>query len=207
MEKLLEQVIRRFRERRMRGFARRFRITPETTILDVGGTSLNWSLLPVTPRIVFLNTDRVVPAPGFQWVIGDGCALPFRDGAFDIAFSNSVIEHVGSPARQAAFAAEIARVGRRYWVQTPNRRFPVEPHLLTPFLHWLPRPLQRWLAPRFTLWSALIRPSLDRRAFYIQHYLNDIRLLSAADLTRLFPGALVIRERLLGLTKSLIATR
>src|SRR5581483_4758081 len=162
----------------MRCFAQRFGITNETTLLDVGGTALNWSLLPARPRIVFLNTERVDPATGSEWVIGDGCALPFPDSAFDVAFSNSVIEHVGSPARQAAFAAEIARVGRRYWVQTPARTFPVEPHLLTPFLHWLPRRFQRWLAPKFTIWSTLIRPSPDRRVFYIQHYLDDIRLLN-----------------------------
>jgi hypothetical protein len=207
VETLLERAIRPFRERRMRSFAQRFAITPETTILDVGGTALNWSLLPVRPRIVFLNTGREQRDPGFVWVIGDGCSLPFRDGAFEVAFSNSVIEHVGDAARQHAFADEIARVGRRYWVQTPNRSFPVEPHLLTPFLHWLPARAQRWLALRFTVWAALVRPSADRREFYIRHYLNDIRLLTAGDLRRLFPGARLVRERLLGLTKSLIATR
>jgi hypothetical protein len=207
VEGLIEGVIRLFRARRMRRFARRFGITAETTILDVGGTALNWSLLPVRPRIVFLNTGREQRDAGYTWIIGDGCALPFRNQSFEIAFSNSVIEHVGSPERQRRFAAEIARVGRRYWVQTPNRAFPVEPHLLTPFLHWLPARMQRWLAPRFTVWKLLVRPSADRRDFYIRHYLDDIRLLGAADLQELFPGARLIRERLFGLSKSLIATR
>ena len=191
----------------MARFARTFGITAETRILDVGGTALNWSLLPVRPRVIFLNTSREERDPGFIWTIGDGCALPFRDGAFDIVFSNSVIEHVGSPVRQRQFAAEIARTGRRYWVQTPDRGFPVEPHLLTPFLHWLPRRAQRAIAPRFTVWSLLVRPSPDRHAFYIRHWLDDIRLLNASDLARMFPGATVIRERFLGWTKSLIATR
>lgn len=191
----------------MASFALRFGITKRTRILDVGGTALNWSLLPVRPEVVFLNTDREYRDPGFVWTIGDGCRLPFRDQAFDIVFSNSVIEHVGSPDRQRAFAAEIARVGRRYWVQTPNRGFPIEPHLLTPFLHWLPRPAQAWIAPRFTFWSLLVRPTPDRHAFYIRHWLDDIRLLGPADLARLFPGATLIRERLLGLTRSLVATR
>jgi len=191
----------------MARFAQTFELTSETRILDVGGTALNWSLLPVRPRVVFLNTSREQRDEGFVWTIGDGCALPFRDQAFDIVFSNSVIEHVGSPERQRRFAAEIARTGRRYWVQTPDRGFPVEPHLLTPFLHWLPRRAQRLIAPRFTIWSLLVRPSADRHDFYIRHWLEDIRLLSAADLGRMFPGARVIRERFLGWTKSLIATR
>ncbi len=191
----------------MRSFARRFGITAETTVIDIGGTELNWSLLPVRPRLTFLNTSREHRDVGSLWVIGDGCSLPFRDQAFDIAFSNSVIEHVGDPRRQLRFAREIARVGRRYWVQTPNRSFPVEPHLLTPFLHWLPARLQRWLAPRFTIWNLLVKPSRDRREFYIRHYLEDIRLLDADDMQKLFPGARVLRERLLGISKSLIATR
>jgi Methyltransferase domain len=207
VENLLERVVRQFRSRRMRRFARQFEITAETTILDVGGTALNWSLLPVRPRVVFLNTAREYRDEGFGWVVGDGCALPFRDHAFDIAFSNSVIEHVGDAQRQRVFAAEIARVGRRYWVQTPNRRFPVEPHLLTPFLHWLPRTAQRWIAPRLTVWQLVVRPSADRREFYIRHYLEDIRLLGPEDVRRLFPGARVIHERVAGVSKSLIATR
>jgi 2-polyprenyl-3-methyl-5-hydroxy-6-metoxy-1,4-benzoquinol methylase len=68
---------------------------------------------------------------------------PSAARSFDIVFSNSVIEHVGDAESQQQFAHEIARVGRAYWVQTPNRRFPVEPHLLTPFLHFLPT---RWSA-------------------------------------------------------------
>ena len=70
MEKLLERAVRGFRERRMRRFARRFGITPQTTILDVGGTALNWSLLPVRPRIVFLNIGQVRPEPGFPRAAG-----------------------------------------------------------------------------------------------------------------------------------------
>jgi hypothetical protein len=138
------------------------------------------------------------------WVAGDGRMLPFRDGAFDVVFSNSVIEHVGEAESQRRFAREVARVGRAYWVQTPNRWFPVEQHLLTPFVHWLPRAWQRALAPRFNLWQFVARPPEDRRRFYVEHYLSDVRLLSAAGLRALFPGARVIRERFAGVTKSLV---
>jgi hypothetical protein len=198
--------MRRFRQRRMRQFASVFGITEATRILDVGGTPMNWRLLDVRPRVTLLNMPRAGEhaAPGFEAVSADGCQLPFRDRSFEIVFSNSVIEHVGSPSRQRRFADEIRRVGQRYWVQTPNRWFPVEPHLLTPFLHFLPGALQQRIARRWTLWGALERPSEDRRAFYIEHYLNDIRLFDASELARLFPDGRLLRERHLGMTKSLV---
>jgi len=192
----------------MRRFARTFAITAETRVLDVGGTAMNWDYLGVLSGLVVLNEERERrDKAGIVWVAGDGCSLPFRDGAFDIVFSNSVIEHVGGPERQRAFANEIARVGRAYWVQTPNRWFPVEPHLLTPFLHWLPAGMRAALARRFTVWQWITRPSPDRRAFYIEHFLRDIHLLGPAEMELLFPGARVIRERFLGVTKSLVAAR
>jgi SAM-dependent methyltransferase len=192
----------------MRRFERTFAITPETLVLDLGGTAMNWDYLTILPRLVILNTERERrDTEGVSWVAGDGCTLPFPDGAFDIVFSNSVIEHVGSAERQAQFAREIARVGRSFWVQTPNRWFPVEPHLLTPFLHWLPVGLQAWIARRFTIWQWVTRPAPDRRDFYIEHFLADIRLLSPSEMRRLFSGARLIRERFLGLTKSLVAVR
>jgi hypothetical protein len=53
-----------------------------------------------------------------------------------------VIEHV-APQRRAAFAAELRRVGRMVFVQTPAFSFPVEPHALLPFAHWLPVTIRR----------------------------------------------------------------
>ena len=196
-----------FRIRRMRRFARELHITAHTRVLDVGGTPETWDMLAVRPRVTLLNTPRTKAelAGASWWVAGDGRALPFRDAAFDVVFSNSVIEHVGDAQSQRAFAREVARVGRAYWVQTPNRWFPVEQHLLTPLVHWLPKPWQRCIVPRFTLWSALLRPSADRRAFYLAHYLDDVRLLSASEFAALFPGARLIRERVCGWTKSLVA--
>jgi hypothetical protein len=193
----------------MRRFARTFAVTNETRILDVGGTPFNWQLLDVRPRVTIVNMPRAREAfdAQFQSVFADGRALPFPDRSFDIVFSNSVIEHVGNFESQQQFANEISRVARSYWVQTPNRHFPVEPHLLTPFLHFLPAALQCRIARKFTVWSLIERPTPDRWEFYIEHYLHDIRLLDAADLHRLFPGAKIVRERLGRLTKSLIAVR
>jgi hypothetical protein len=83
----------------------------------------------------------------------------------------------------------------------------MEQHLLTPFLHWLPPVWQRRLMPRLNLWRLLVRVSPDRRQFYIDHYVAEIRLLSARGLGELFPDAQVLRERFLGWTKSLVAFR
>jgi hypothetical protein len=202
------KLLRRFRGRRMRVFAQTFEITKETRVLDVGGTPELWGLLAVQPRLTILNLPRAAPGrSSCDVVFASGCALPFADRSFDIVFSNSVIEHVGDAASQRRFAEEIRRVGRGYFVQTPNRRFPVEPHLLTPLIHFLPRAWQRPIVRRFTVWQWMERPSEDRRAFYVEHYLNDIRLLSHGDMSRLFPDATVIRERWLGWTKSLIAVK
>jgi hypothetical protein len=196
-----------FRRRRMERFARELGIAAATSVLDIGGTPECWDLLAVRPRVTLLNTPRAKDDLGGAecWVAGDGRALPFRDRSFDVVFSNSVIEHVGDRESQQRFANEAARVGRSYWVQTPSRWFPVEQHLLTPLVHWLPRAWQRVLVPRCNLWSLLVRVTPDRRRFYIEHYLSDVRLLSAGDVRALFPGARVIRERFWGWTRSLIA--
>ncbi len=193
----------------MQRFAREFGITAETRVLDIGGTPDCWELVAVRPRLVLLNTPRAGEelAGAAEWVAGDGRQLPFRDQSFDVVFSNSVIEHVGDVESQRRFARELARVGRAWWVETPNRWFPVEQHLLTPLVHWLPRRWQRKIVPRWNVWSALARVSADRREFYIQHYLSEVRLLSAGELRALFPQGRILHERFCGVTKSLVAAR
>ena len=207
MSLLVDAAVRRFRAGRMRRFLAAFGVNVRTRVLDVGGTPLNWLLAPIRPRVTLVNMPRAKePLPaGFEMVFATGSVLPFPDRAFDIVFSNSVIEHIGDPAARQRFAEEVRRVGRSYWVETPNRRFPVEPHLCTPFLHFLPRRWQEWVVRRGTVWDALERPTPDRREYYIGHYLGEVRLLDAAELSHLFPEARILRERFLGMTKSLIA--
>jgi hypothetical protein len=207
-QRVFTGLSRYFRKRRMERFAREFALTNQTRVLDVGGTPDCWNLLNTSPRVAFLNVPEAADMAGAGLrIAGDGRALPFRDGAFDLVFSNSVIEHVGDEESQRRFASEVARVGRGYWVQTPNHWFPVEQHMLTPFLHWLPKAWQRAIAPRWTVWSAFAKPTPDRRRFYVEHYLNEMRLLNAAELRALFPAARLIRERACGLTKSLVAMK
>ncbi len=203
----LARIGARFRRRRMRLLARLFDIQPDWLVLDVGGTPAIWDLCSVRPRLVILNQPRArepVP-PGVLYVDGDGASLPFPDQSFDLVFSNSVIEHLGSPEAMARFAAEVRRTARRYFIQTPDAASPVEPHLYTPFLHWLPPSWQRALAPRFSLWSLLSSASEEQRDFYFRHFLKEIRLLRERELRNLFPEARILRERFLGIPKSLVA--
>ncbi len=202
-----QSLQRHFRARRMALLARTVGLTREMRVLDVGGTVDIWRLAPVMPRLVLLNQARAryEIGAGAAVVLGDGGRLPFADRSFDLVFSNSVIEHVGSRAEQARFAREIARVGKQYWVQTPNRYFPIEHHLWTPFVHWLPRSWQSAILRRFSVWQLTTNYNAAEREFYINHYLDTIRLLSASELHALFPGAIILRERFLGWTKSLIA--
>jgi len=137
------------------------------------------------------------------WIIADGRHLPFKDKAFDIIYSNSVIEHLGDFASQQAFAREIARVGMRYYVQTPNKWFPVEPHLLTPFIHYLPKSVQKRFLRHFTIWGLVTRPTVEQ----CDSFLQEVRLLDKQELKQLFPDSEIWGERVLGLTKSLVALK
>jgi hypothetical protein len=141
--------------------------------------------------------------PSITTIVGDGCALPYGDGAFDIVFSNSVIEHLGTAERQKKFAAELRRVGRSLWVQTPAKSFPIESHLLTPFIHYLPVAARVKLLRRFTTWGLLTKPSPQQ----VEAFLAEVRLLSASEMQALFPDCTLVRERVIGLSKSYIAVR
>jgi hypothetical protein len=208
---LVGRMSARFRERRMRLFLDTCKPAQDTLVLDVGGNPQIWNLIPQhqRPRVVYLNMPRAFEDGDDRTnlVFADGLRLPFADRAFDLVFSNSVIEHVGSEENQRQFADEIRRVGRRYWVQTPNRGFPVEQHLLTPFLHWLPMRLRRAFARKFTVWDLIAKPSPESRRFYIEHFLDDIRLLNRREVAALFPDARVIAESMGPTVKSWVAFR
>jgi hypothetical protein len=192
-----------FRARRMLQLAKLYSLDSTTRVVDIGGFIGPWKTLSVKPRIIMVNLD----GPNSEddrswWVIADGCHLPFRDGEFDLAHSNSVIEHVGDLERQQAFAREVARVGRRYYVQTPNYWFPVETHFLTPIVQFLPRWLQHRIARNFTVWGIVSRPTPEQ----CRSFANNISLLTRKKLQQMFPNARIIGEKALGLTKSWIVT-
>ena len=134
-------------------------------------------------------------------VIGDACRLPFKDRSCDVIFSNSLIEHLYTIDRQFQFADECRRVGRRYFVQSPNRHFPIEPHLLTPFIHWIPQRFRSRLLRNFTVWGWVARPSPQQ----CQQFVSEVRMVTGGELRAMFPDARIWRERVVGLTKSVMA--
>lgn len=197
------RISRYFRQKRMREFERQFRLKPETQVLDVGGSAFNWSLITEQPSITLLNLylPKIDLSPNMKTVQGDGRSLQYAEKSFDIVYSNSVIEHLGSQADQNAFANEVRRVGRSYYVQTPNKWFPVEPHYLTPGIHFLPKRWQVALLRNGTVWGWITRPDREK----CRSMVDEIRLLDSRDMTEMFPEATIQRERFLGVTKSIVA--
>ena len=195
-----------FRRRRLRNFERLMRPTRSDSILDVGGTEAFWRGSAFKPQVTLLNTDKSLfgsEEPGWSRIVGDGCALNFPDQSFDIVFSNSAIEHVGTWERQVLFAAESLRVGRAIWIQTPAREYFIEPHLIGVFIHWLPRSWQRHLIRWLTVRGLIER--LDHAT--IEAFLNEVRLLSLEEMKDLFPGCQILRERFLGMSKCYVAIK
>lgn len=203
--RLVTPIMVYFRTKRMRQFRELFKITNESRILDIGGTSFMWSLIPTRPRLTILNLfmPTEVVEKNITWIVSDGRKLQFKNNEFDIVYSNSVIEHLTDRASQEAFAKEIARVGISYYVQTPNRWFPIEPHFMTPFIHFLSKSWQKRLVKNFTVWGLLGRPTTQ----HCEEYVEELRLLDYQTMRQLFPDAQILREKFLGLTKSLIAVR
>jgi len=193
-----------FRRKRMRRFVRSMAVDHRTSIIDVGGTPFVWNLIECQPQVTIINLS--LPqwnARNLRMVVASGTAIPFPDDSFDICFSNSVIEHVGDAKARAKFSREVRRVSKRYWVQTPNRYFLVEPHFICLFLHWLPFRVKRRLIRHFTVWGLVTKPSQKR----VDDCLLGITLLNEREMRELFPGAEIIKERFLGMVKSLIAVK
>jgi SAM-dependent methyltransferase len=185
--RLAEPFSRRARARRLQAFLRACGVTPETRIVDIGCGG--HGLIALAPQLNVVGVD-LVDRPEYPGTLVRADAtdrLPFEDDEFDLAYSNSVIEHI-APERRARFASELRRVARGWYVQTPAVGFPIEPHSLLPFPHWLPEPLRR------RYWKLGIGSDPD-----------EIRLLRRRELEDLFGPA--VRERFGPLTKSWISVR
>jgi ubiquinone/menaquinone biosynthesis C-methylase UbiE len=177
-------------------------------ILDVGGTQNFWDKSVVLSElgdveITIMNISEFkVNAPNIRSIVGDARNMKqFADKEFDVVFSNSVIEHVGSYEDQRQMAKEIKRVGKRYFVQTPNLYFPIEPHFVFPFFQFLPQSVKVWLISHFALgWYGKVT-DIEKA----NELASEIRLLSKKEFINLFANAKIVEEKFLGLTKSFIA--
>lgn len=179
-------------------------------VLDLGGNRDYWLDLepvwagrPMGFTLVNLVPERLNDAR-FEAIQGDCCNMSaFADNAFDIVHSNSVIEHVGRWKEMSAFAGEVRRLAPRYFVQTPNFWFPMEPHFKSLFFHWLPEPMRVAKVMRRPLGAFPKAETVDDA----QRFIEDSTLLEARRFQHLFPDAKLERERVFGFTKSLIAIR
>ena len=203
--RLADAISLRSRRRKLALFLELMQPTPETTVLDVGVDEISHGEsggesgctthnfleehYPWPARITALGLhdggrfrERY---PAIDYVQGDACDLPFADWAFDVVHSNAVIEHVGGRERQEAFVREAVRVGKRVFLTTPNRWFPLEVHTRLPLVHWLPS-------------------GAAGRAYDLvgKPWAKENRLLVPADLRALFP--VPVRVHNLGMT--LVAT-
>jgi hypothetical protein len=186
----------------MSEFMSRVALRPGARVLDLGGSPEIWRLFDHRCDVTLVNLpggmEKLAGAEperrdDHAVVWADACDLRdvFDDGAFDVVFSNSVIEHVGDAARRRAFAREVRRLAPAYWVQTPSPRFPIEPHTGVPYFFRLPEAARERLLARW-------RDSLPLYAEMVE----GTTVVARDEMQALFPDAQVFSERVLGFEKS-----
>ena len=193
-----ESLSNRFRDARFSKFRSLIKLFDRPVkILDVGGTIDYWvqrgAQLDARLHITVLNLeedDRAKLYPNIESSIGDATDLSqYSCDAFDVVYSNSVIEHLYSREAQARCATEILRVGCAYWVQTPSYWFPIEPHFLVPGWQWLPRSLRIFLIRRFRCGWRGPASSISEA----EDLVDEVRLLNEKEFGELFPSANIWR--------------
>lgn len=181
-----DTFIKRGRRQRMLDMIRLLGLPENCRVIDLGGMGYVWDLFDNDFDVTLVNLPggnptEAIDSKRFNCVTADGCDLSkeYEDNSFDLAFSNSVIEHVGNETRQQQFAGEIRRLAKAYWVQTPSIRFPIEIHTWYPLL-WQRRKLM----------GKELRLS------------EDLCVLSRSRMQEIFPDGQVYVERLMGFEKS-----
>lgn len=177
------------------------------SVLDLGGTVQSWLRAPVRPRSLHIVNLTPVPSDVPTWIrqdFADACDPPpgVLDDRYDLVYSNSVIEHVGGHQRRLQFAHVASELSPRYWVQTPYRYFPVEPHWVAPLMQFLPLRARAWYGMWWPLSFSRPKSSTDSVGSQL-----GVELLDRTQLAFYFPGATIMSERFAGMTKSLIAVR
>ena len=193
-------------------FYNTFHPNEKTKILDLGGQiddgnngglqfidSFAWkhniSVINITPAYIDAIKKKY---PEIDAVIGDACALPWPENHFDIVFSNAVIEHLGSYDNQMKMASEIMRVGKQWFITTPNRWFPFEFHMRLPFVTWCPRRFHTFIGKVFSY-------NHGDKKYRKGNDFSDLRLLSKNDMQSFFPKSKIYKQRITFWPETIIA--
>ncbi|AFL83484.1 methyltransferase family protein [Belliella baltica DSM 15883] len=205
-----ESIGNKFRSRRFFVFEtlikKNFPLGSELKILDVGGAAYFWRdkdfLKKYKVEIILLNLESSeTQHPQLKSIVGDATDLSeYKDEAFDLVFSNSVIEHLYTWDNQVKMANECVRVGKKHFIQSPNKHFIVEAHYTLPFAQYLPNKL---------LFDILTKTKLSQTRKWdpdaAMQYIEEIRLLTGTEMKMLFPKSTIYKEKFLGMTKSFVA--
>ena len=180
--RIADPLASRARVRRHERFFALAGLAPGGRVLDVGCGSLG--LRALEPELDITGLD-VVAAAGLPGAVRArrprrGPAVRRRRVRARVLLER---DRARPPARRPAFAGELRRVGRGWFVQTPAFSFPIEPHSLLPGAQWLPTGLRRryWRLGAAGSWE-------------------EISLLRRGELEELFGPARP--ERFAGLVKS-----
>jgi hypothetical protein len=194
----------RFRQARSEEFKRRFPDLADMRVLDLGGYAVSWTVLGVRPRsltVVNLDRDKGPYEPWMDIVQADACTGGF--GKYDLVFSNSLMEHLGGHARRQQFANVVQESAPSWWIQTPYRYFPIEPHWIFPCFQFLPFRMRVMVCQH---WNTLNMPACkdaDRAADIVA----SIELISATEMRTYFPTSEIWFERVASIPKSLVALK
>lgn len=203
-----DSINQKFREKRFaffRGLYDSIKSECGIKILDIGGTEVYWERMNFpgdeNVSITLLNLEEVkVQNPKFKSVKGNACDLTsFSENEFDIVYSNSVIEHLYTFENQIQMANEVIRVGKNYFIQTPNRYFPIEPHWIFPLFQFFPFSLKVYLTQNFNIGN--YKKTISRKA--AEDRCREVQLLTESQMQTLFPDGNIYREKFCGLVKSI----
>jgi len=197
--------------RRWQVFRCEFPTIESLRVLDLGGTVEAWRRAPVKPRHVTVvnlfepgesNDDRITSLAGDACDAADALKKAELATDFDVVFSNSLIEHLGGHARRSDFARQVRQLAPRHWVQTPYRYFPLEPHLLFTGMQFMPAAARVQIA---NYW-----PLVHTKPASVDEARQEVlwtELVSVTEMRDYFPESTIMHERIVGITKSLIAVR
>jgi len=194
----------RCRQRRHEEFNRRFPDLEKMRVLDLGGTAASWrasAVRPLSLTLVNLSHEQDQGEPWMDIMYADACAGGF--GQYDLVFSNSLLEHLGGHARRQQFADVVRESAPSWWVQTPYRYFPVEPHWVFPGFQFLPFRVRREITQRWKIGHMGAHVDKAEAAELVA----SVELISVTEMRSYFPTGEIWFERLAGLPKSLVAVK